>query len=441
MKLLKTSWIGGLVIAALLLPFSGTFAEANPSLYEEELSILNRSETERNDGFSLALSRVLTRLTGALNETDNAALRPIVDAAPAYVEDYAYRERNGLRLWVRFDEQALQRALRSAGITYSDASRDQPTVLLWIGVQEDGDRMWLEPEYPPAAARAVQSAAQRAAIPVIFPLFDLEDLGQVKLADLIAGVDDPARASLAKYGAQSVLVASAIGSAGQWQVDWRYYPSGQPAKRWSSQSSSSLSAALEEGILKLKDSVASIPAATAEPTPPRPAPVNTPRPPAERRTAPQNATTTPSVFGTLPIERPSRSPARPFPPPPRAANESTQPAPVNTTEIPLENDRETSRNTAPLPPESGILLVVTGIESLEDYAKLDHYLRGISLITAHRPQGLGAGKAVFRIETSSNNRQELEQQLVLDGQLRSVSPWESGAGAEGENALYLTLVK
>ena len=87
------------------------------------------------------------------------------------------------------------------------------------------------------------------------------------------------------------------------------------------------------------------------------------------------------------------------------------------------------------------MLIVTGLTSLEDYARLDRYLSGVSQIESHQPNGLGGGKAVFRMDSKAGP-EAVARQMELDGVVRKPDASDLAQNAATGNAgtVYLRFV-
>jgi len=136
---------------AVLLACVGLWAAAAGAaevggLYEATVPVSGQEEAPRADAVRVALREVLVRITGDRQAAGNPGLRAVLADAGRYVQQYRYQERRppaqppapgtqpGISLWVRFDEDLLNRQVRGAGMAVWGKVR--PTVLFWLAVQE-----------------------------------------------------------------------------------------------------------------------------------------------------------------------------------------------------------------------------------------------------------------------------------------------------------------
>ncbi len=137
-----------------------------------------------------------------------------------------------LRLWMRFDPDAVRITLQQAALPVWGSAR--PTILIWLAVEDGMQRSIVgENEQSPLEWALVKVAAQRG-IPVLLPLMDLEDERRLSFGDLWGGFAAPVRAASARYGTHAVLVGRIRhGSGGEWRARWTLYV-GNHTARWRS---------------------------------------------------------------------------------------------------------------------------------------------------------------------------------------------------------------
>lgn len=137
-----------------------------------------------------------------------------------------------LRLWMRFDPDAVRIALQQAALPVWGSAR--PTTLIWLAVEDGMQRSIVgENEQSPLERALVKVASQRG-IPVLLPLMDLEDERRLSFGDLWGGFAAPVRAASARYGTHAVLVGRIRhSSGGEWLARWTLYV-GNHTARWRS---------------------------------------------------------------------------------------------------------------------------------------------------------------------------------------------------------------
>lgn len=188
---------------ALLASAPAALAERVVGLYQAEVEV----EDGRDQAFSDALAAVLVRMTGRRDVSERPGIRPLLENARAYAQQF--RQPAPDRLWVAFDGSALERELTERDQPVWGAER--PVTLLWIAIDGGGGKRFVmaperEFEEEGALRDAVADAAARRGLPVVYPLMDAEDRRQASFAEVWGGFDDSILAASARYGADAVLV-------------------------------------------------------------------------------------------------------------------------------------------------------------------------------------------------------------------------------------------
>lgn len=216
---------------------SGTTAGA-VDLYTGEVPVADQSVQARDVALRDALAQVLVKVTGDPEAPRAPSIAPFLAAAGRYAQQFQYRTRQlppvdpdldvaperELMLSARFDPSAVERMLSEAGLPRW--GQERPTVLVWL-VKEEGRERRLVGLDDPVLADAVQRAASRRGLPVLFPLLDLADQRAVTERELWGGFTEPLARASARYGTETFLL-SRIESAGErWQARWTLYDRGR----------------------------------------------------------------------------------------------------------------------------------------------------------------------------------------------------------------------
>jgi len=163
----------------------------------------------------------------------DARAQPLLQQAPRFVQSYRYRETpEGLVLEVQFDARAVRRALIEQGLPLW--GRTRPLTLVWLVVQEGGERRLLGEDSAHPALAAIRATARERALPLAFPLLDLEDQMALGVTDVWAGfVDRIARASQ-RYAPEAVLVGRLYRdlAGSEWVGRWQLLEEGEVIDRW-----------------------------------------------------------------------------------------------------------------------------------------------------------------------------------------------------------------
>jgi len=226
-------------------------------IYEAQVPVDTQSTQERSTAIRTALGQVLVKVSGSSEATSISGINDILDNATHYVQQYRYRTvasdnagagssgSKALALWVRFDPDAIDRLLRGHGQTVWGRAR--PVALLWLAIQQHGQRELLSADSQRPAHRIVLSEANRRGLPLRLPLLDLQDQSAISPTDVWGDFQDTIMQASKRYQTEGVLVGRAYQSSdGQWHARWTLYQ-GQSHQSWQSKGGA-LAEALDPGI-------------------------------------------------------------------------------------------------------------------------------------------------------------------------------------------------
>jgi hypothetical protein len=206
------------------------------TLYTAQVTLDEQEDDPRSAAYRSALEIVLLRVSGS----ELAADPELIDLLFPNPASYIVQFRPGAEetLWVSFDGEAIENALREAGQTVWDS--DRPLTLVWLAVDwGEGEREIIgadDPDFGDDAARSIDryrllrqrvvDTAERRGLPIIFPLLDTEDLQAVSFSDIWGGFDEPLLAASGRYEVDSILVGRFRPGSSQ-RNQWNYYFSGE----------------------------------------------------------------------------------------------------------------------------------------------------------------------------------------------------------------------
>ncbi len=244
-----------LILIALLC--CSALAQGAPlgSLYQVEVPVQDQSAAARLQGMSAAIKQMLVRVSGHREVVEQAALAAAIASPARYINGYrytSYEPEEGV-LVVDFNPGAVQKLLLDNHLPVWSAQR--PDVLLWLAVEEGRDRYLAKDSRVHLPQQAVQAAAARRGLPVVWPLGSDIDAGKVKFADIKGQFAEPILAASRDYAAHSILTGHVRQRGEQdWQAQWQLLRDEQ-ALRWDS-SGASLQAVIDGGIDKAADQYA-----------------------------------------------------------------------------------------------------------------------------------------------------------------------------------------
>ncbi|NOT11717.1 MAG: DUF2066 domain-containing protein [Methylococcaceae bacterium] len=201
-------------------------------LYETEVIAKSQSPDDRNLAFKDALSSVLNRVAAGNDIINDQAVRTALSNASYYVKQYQYSlvenrsvfgnggsEARTMR--VLFDEQALLNLINTGNLKIWGESR--PETLLWLVVEENGQRLFFKPETMPAVNVAVINSAKQTGLPVLFPLMDLDEQRLLSVNDVLSAYPQNLLAVSEHYGVVSILAGRVVKTHDCWKSDWAFY--------------------------------------------------------------------------------------------------------------------------------------------------------------------------------------------------------------------------
>lgn len=227
-----------LLLSVLMAPAAQS-AEVS-GLYDAVTPVAGVGAAERNVAVRDAMGKVLVKVTGNRQVTSRKALAAELDNASRYLQQYRYQSLSAAQrsdqpqqqLLTSFDKNELDRLLRNLGLPVWSANR--PTILIWLGDEQRAKRRLLTPDLDSSVRAAVDRVAAARGLPLMLPLMDLEDQGQLQVADLWGDFENNIRAASRRYAPDLILTGRLIETAARsWRGDWRLY-SADSQSHWSS---------------------------------------------------------------------------------------------------------------------------------------------------------------------------------------------------------------
>ena len=206
-----------------------------PTLYTAQVPFDSQARNARKMAYEQALADVLLRVSGSALGTNKSAIREIFPDPASHVMQY--RSGANATLWVSFDGQAIEQALRDAGETVWGA--DRPLTLVWLAVDwGQGSREIItadDPDRSQSQSRSIDrnkrlrervlAVAERRGLPLVFPLLDTIDLQSVAFSDVWGGFDERIIEASQRYDVDSILIGRIRPSSSR-RENWTYFFSG-----------------------------------------------------------------------------------------------------------------------------------------------------------------------------------------------------------------------
>ncbi|WP_049721330.1 DUF2066 domain-containing protein [Gilvimarinus polysaccharolyticus] len=217
-----------LLICALLLA-SAANADQVIELYRADALVKSQSEPQRAAAAKHALADTLVRVSGATNAVDNPIVRQALVRAQDFVYEYSYASTDEMlstldgeqvaasRLQFKFSAPLIEQLLRDANLTFWPSNR--PTVLVWLVA---GTATGRDVVSDLAAMTVLRDRAHERGLPLMIPLFDLEDHLAMPADALWQNQESQIREGSERYAADAIVVVRARELAdAHWSADWQ----------------------------------------------------------------------------------------------------------------------------------------------------------------------------------------------------------------------------
>jgi hypothetical protein len=226
MKLLK---VFVPVLALLGLWQSPLWAVTVDDLYTVELPVADQTTSLRLESFSEAFKQVIVKVSGSDDALASPAFARPIENSARYVKQFRYLNRSlsggdefdstRLLLRIDFDQQLIEALLREQ--KFPVWGRERPSTLLVISYDVNENIKLVSDDATPDLVEALDRAASIHAVPVLFPLMDLEDIALVSISDIVSRQYENINTMARRYSPNALMVGQIVGRSGQgWQGDW-----------------------------------------------------------------------------------------------------------------------------------------------------------------------------------------------------------------------------
>jgi uncharacterized protein len=198
-------------------------------LYTVELPVADQTTSLRLESFSEAFKQVIVKVSGSDDALASPAFARPIENSARYVKQFRYltRSLNGadeydstrLLLRIDFDQQLVEALLREQN--FPVWGRERPSTLLVISYDVNENIKLVSDDATPDLVEALDRAASIHAVPVLFPLMDLEDIALVSISDIVSRQYENINTMARRYSPNALMVGQIVGRSGQgWQGDW-----------------------------------------------------------------------------------------------------------------------------------------------------------------------------------------------------------------------------
>jgi hypothetical protein len=205
-------------------------------LYDARVVVEDQSAEARKLGAEKGLADVLYKVSGFPVPIDHPVIHKALSIADQYLYQFSFTRveesewgGNGppgsSHLNMRFEGKSIQRIIKSAQLPRWGINR--PTIMTWLAI-DDGKRQILSEASEHVGLRKLNEAAAKRGLPLVLPVYDLEDSMKLPMVQLWGLFKDRILTASERYGAESVM-AGRVYKSGQdaWVGNWRFYFKGQ----------------------------------------------------------------------------------------------------------------------------------------------------------------------------------------------------------------------
>ena len=197
-------------------------------IYEVEVVAKSEQETDRVAAIKQAMTIVLSRVLEGDNILQDDTVKKILADATYYVNEFQYslvaieqKNVHARLMRVLFDETRLVDSLRTGKIGVWNEIR--PRTLVWIVVEAAGKQRFFDASVMPEIDFALTDAAQKKALPVLYPMQDLEEQQILSIADVLSAYSDHLLDVSLRYDVVSTLAGKLVKEGSCWKAEWTFY--------------------------------------------------------------------------------------------------------------------------------------------------------------------------------------------------------------------------
>lgn len=204
-----------------LLPLTSQAVEVEQLYSATVMAVDNKSNRDLQ---KVAFSEVLIKVSGDATIAADPIIKKALTNAREYLVKQAEEHVDGERyLQTSFNEKKINRLLRNN--KFGVWSPNRPQQIIWLVVDEDFSRSVRGESDTDYAAfiDAIKAQANKRAIPVLFPVMDLDDQLQVSSSDLWGEFTGPIELASARYAADNYIIAKIIKQNDDYLLNWSMY--------------------------------------------------------------------------------------------------------------------------------------------------------------------------------------------------------------------------
>lgn len=218
------------------------------NLYQAEVLSESQSDAQRRIDASEGLSQVLMRVSGRSDILKNPVIVAALKTPEQYYSEFSYARVEAVNdaaaalpqpgldplpaetprqvMRIRFAPSLIAKILREADLPVWGSNR--PSVLSWMAIDDESGRQVLGEANPSLFAKSLNQAARARGVPLLLPLWDLEDSRGVSSSEIWGRFLGRIEAASKRYSPDKILVFRAESEfSNQWRGDWSLGEGGQ----------------------------------------------------------------------------------------------------------------------------------------------------------------------------------------------------------------------
>jgi len=218
------------------------------NLYQAEVLSESQSDAQRRIDASEGLSQVLMRVSGRSDILKNPVIVAALKTPEQYYSEFSYARVEAVNdaaaalpqpgldplpaetprqvMRIRFAPSLIAKILREADLPVWGSNR--PSVLSWMAIDDESGRQVLGEANPSLFAKTLNQAARARGVPLLLPLWDLEDSRGVSSSEIWGRFLGRIEAASKRYSPDKILVFRAESEfSNQWRGDWSLGEGGQ----------------------------------------------------------------------------------------------------------------------------------------------------------------------------------------------------------------------
>ncbi len=195
-------------LSILFIPLSLSAIEVT-DLYQASVSISNQSRQARTTGQRDVFRKVLIKVSGNSQVLKNPEVKTAIRRASRYLNQFQFTRNsdNELQFEASFDEGKVNRLLRQEALPIWGKRR--PSILLWMAGEEAQtlNRQVISKEAYPHLLKQINQLSKDRGLPIIFPLYDLQDTKVVSVSDIWGYFFDHIEQFSSRYNTDAIVIS------------------------------------------------------------------------------------------------------------------------------------------------------------------------------------------------------------------------------------------